>query len=349
MSLDVGEAKRQLSKDKTAIVQYADGELYYLRGITDFEAIGEPLEGGDERRHLLASVWQVTGYDSDEEGLVKDPRVTKAKRQRVVAGSSSSMHQRSGSSISVLPAVAAVQAKQPTGCEQMVSKGFPREPGTSAATSAAASGAAASSAPPPPVPLPPFSPRTDSPGTALGNPKRTALVEYAMLTRRYPLHHARDALHDDVADKLRRMEKYEIALQGDDYADKEHQKTNHEALAYARAAASVASMTNCKLSELCAGQLDGAVARLKQEPYISDFRARRALPSRSSVWPRTSCKPRSQCLPASPLHRLASRFTPHASPQLTASHPHTTTRHALRFRRDLRPRAHGHVRGAHCL
>ena len=40
-------------------------------------------------------------------------------------------------------------------------------------------------------------------------------------------------------EKLRLLEKLEIAIQGDDYADKEHQDTNHEALQYARAAAAV--------------------------------------------------------------------------------------------------------------
>ena len=111
-------------------------------------------------------------------------------------------------------------------------------------------------------------------GLALGRANRTRSVEFAMLTRRYPLHHARDSTHDEVAEKLRRMERYEIALQGDDYADKEAQKTNHEALAYARAAASVASITRFKLSELCAGDRQEALQQLKREPYISDFRAR---------------------------------------------------------------------------
>ena len=55
MSLDVAEATRQLNKDKTAIVQCADGMLCYLRGITDNEAVGEPLDGGNARTHLLAS------------------------------------------------------------------------------------------------------------------------------------------------------------------------------------------------------------------------------------------------------------------------------------------------------
>ena len=83
MSLDVGEATRQLNKDKTAIVQCADGELCYLRSIEDHEAVGEPLDGGNERTHATASLRLVTGYDSDEEGLLKDPRVANAKRQRV--------------------------------------------------------------------------------------------------------------------------------------------------------------------------------------------------------------------------------------------------------------------------
>ena len=71
MALDVGEATRQLRKDKTAIVQCVNGELYYLRGINDHEAVVvEPLDGGDERTHQLANLRQVTGYDSDEDGLI---------------------------------------------------------------------------------------------------------------------------------------------------------------------------------------------------------------------------------------------------------------------------------------
>ena len=116
MSLDVGEATRQLRKDKTAILQCIDGKLYYLRGINDHEAIGEPVDGGGQKTHLLESIRQVTDYDSDEDGLLKDPRVTHAKRQRVVASSSTSLT-RSGSS--------SVSDGQPTACDQMLRMAFP--------------------------------------------------------------------------------------------------------------------------------------------------------------------------------------------------------------------------------
>ena len=117
MSLDVGEATRQLGKDKTAIVQSADGELHYLRDINEVEAVGEPLDGGDERTHPIASLRQVTGYDSDEDGLVKDPRVANAKRQRTVAGSSSSALIQQPS--------AATAFKGTTAAELMLRKAFP--------------------------------------------------------------------------------------------------------------------------------------------------------------------------------------------------------------------------------
>ena len=54
----------------------------------------------------------------------------------------------------------------------------------------------------------------------------------------YPLESA-EPVRNQVAAQLRLLEKFEIALQGDDYADKEHADTNHEALTYARAAAAV--------------------------------------------------------------------------------------------------------------
>ena len=44
-----------------------------------------------------------------------------------------------------------------------------------------------------------------------------------------------------MAEALRQMEKYEIALQGDDYADNDAKQTNTEALAYAKSAATVMS------------------------------------------------------------------------------------------------------------
>ena len=79
MALDVGEAARQLRSEKTAVVQCADGELCFLREVNESEAVGEPLDGGDERTHATATLRQVTGYDSDEDGLRSDGRVAKAR------------------------------------------------------------------------------------------------------------------------------------------------------------------------------------------------------------------------------------------------------------------------------
>ena len=54
----------------------------------------------------------------------------------------------------------------------------------------------------------------------------------------YPLAHRED-IKNELAAKLRHLEKLEIAIQGDDYADKAFEETNHEALTYAKAAAAV--------------------------------------------------------------------------------------------------------------
>jgi hypothetical protein len=95
------------------------------------------------------------------------------------------------------------------------------------------------------------------------------------LSRRYPLTHA-DPLNDAVAEKLNRMEKYEIALQGDDYADKDNPHTNTEAVTYAKSAATVRGLT-WGLSSLCMSSSSGrkdAEARLRMEPHIGSFRAK---------------------------------------------------------------------------
>ena len=91
------------------------------------------------------------------------------------------------------------------------------------------------------------------------------------LQRVYPLH--RDPVTDDVAAKLRRMEAYEIALQGDDYQDKEHQDTNSEALTYAKAAATVMGLPY-SLSQLCASKTS-ALATLRKEPFIGENTAKK--------------------------------------------------------------------------
>ena len=130
------------------------------------------------------------------------------------------------------------------------------------------------------VGLPPFSLVSNPAGRAAlhakyahGSSQRKADILWQALTRKYPLHHASDPTHDAVAEKLRRMEKYEIALQGDDYADRDAQKTNTEALSYAKAAASVMAMSRPRLSELCAGSRTFALEKLKEQPFIGAFRA----------------------------------------------------------------------------
>lgn len=120
-SFDVEEATRQLNNYKTAVVQCADGELCFLRSINQEEAVGEPLDGGDERTLPITALRQVTGYDSDEDGLLRDQKVTNAKRQRTVAGSSSTalVHQSSS-----LTADAASERKL-SASEQMLRMAFP--------------------------------------------------------------------------------------------------------------------------------------------------------------------------------------------------------------------------------
>jgi DNA polymerase/3'-5' exonuclease PolX len=93
-----------------------------------------------------------------------------------------------------------------------------------------------------------------------------------VLKRCFPKQHPSDPLHDTVASALVKMEKYELALQGDDYQDKETSGTNTEALSYARTAAIVRSIRSFRLSEL--GERADALRRLEAEPYIGEFRAR---------------------------------------------------------------------------
>ena len=115
MLLDVGEATRQLNKDKTAIVQCADGELCFLRDINESEAVGEPLDGGGEKTQPTASLRLLTGYDSDEDGLRRVELVTNAKRQRIVPSSSSVLTRQS----------VAANDKEPSAVERMLRKAFP--------------------------------------------------------------------------------------------------------------------------------------------------------------------------------------------------------------------------------
>ena len=116
--LDVREATRQLSRHKTAVVLCADGELCFLRDINESEAVAETLEGGHERRYPPSSLQLVTGYDSDEDGLMNDQKVTRVKRQRTSAGSgfsSSSTLAHRSSAVTGAPA-----DPQRTAVEQML-------------------------------------------------------------------------------------------------------------------------------------------------------------------------------------------------------------------------------------
>lgn len=102
---------------------------------------------------------------------------------------------------------------------------------------------------------------------------KTAAAVAVALSRAYPLRH-RDEANSKVAAAMTKMEKYEIALQGDDYTDKTEQKTNHEALSYARAAATVRGLP-WSLSSLSLGSAPSraaATAQLRREPFIGEFR-----------------------------------------------------------------------------
>ena len=112
-----------------------------------------------------------------------------------------------------------------------------------------------------------------SPGPGLGRALECKHDKtFETLTQMYPLHHPKDSTHDEVAEKLRLMEKYEIALQGDDWADKDERMTNTEALSYAKAAASVMAMTR-SLTDLCRRGRAEARQELQKEPAIGDFRS----------------------------------------------------------------------------
>ena len=108
-------------------------------------------------------------------------------------------------------------------------------------------------------------PRTD------GRPVRatSGSATFAALSRACPLEHS-DPRNTECARQLREAEKYEIAAQGDDYADSDLKTTNTEALAYAKAAATVLSM-DVRLSEWTAN-LAGLKRALRREPFLGDFR-----------------------------------------------------------------------------
>ena len=92
---------------------------------------------------------------------------------------------------------------------------------------------------------------------------------YRALCMRFPEH----GPNAEVARALRRLEKFELACQGDDHADKEHRATNSEALLYARAAA-VAAGAEWSIRELAQSRGEAsAVRRLQELPFIGSFRA----------------------------------------------------------------------------
>lgn len=196
MPLDVREASRQLLRSKTAVVQCADGALLFLRQINESEAVGELLHGGGDRVHPTASLQLVTAYDSDEDSLLKDSRVTLAKRPRTI-GSSSGM-------------VDATVGKEPTAVEQMLCKAFPDV-----------------------------------------GPFGTSALEKA----------------------LRKLEKFELACQGDDWADPECKATNTEALQYARARAVVKGLSWSLRESLQARGRTGTIERLMEEPFLGKSNA----------------------------------------------------------------------------
>lgn len=102
-------------------------------------------------------------------------------------------------------------------------------------------------------------------------PERQRSAMELALSCMYPLAHRED-IKNEVAAKLRHLEKLEIAIQGDDYADKDFEETNHEALTYAKAAAAV---LGCPWSfeEQLRGGREYALERLKGLPNVGEFRA----------------------------------------------------------------------------
>mmetsp|Transcript_38953 Transcript_38953/g.125101 ORF Transcript_38953/g.125101 Transcript_38953/m.125101 type:complete len:609 (+) Transcript_38953:16-1842(+) len=109
---------------------------------------------------------------------------------------------------------------------------------------------------------------TSTPAAAVQRGYSTSQV-FLALTRRFPL----VGRHPEIVDALRELERYEIACQGDDHADREFQRCNSEALEYARAAAVVCGLEWSLGEEIGRSGRAGAVALLEKEPYIGKFRA----------------------------------------------------------------------------
>uniref|UniRef100_A0A6V2WX53 Uncharacterized protein n=1 Tax=Emiliania huxleyi TaxID=2903 RepID=A0A6V2WX53_EMIHU len=109
---------------------------------------------------------------------------------------------------------------------------------------------------------------TSTPAAAVQRGYSTSQV-FLALTRRFPL----VGRYPEIVDALRELERYEIACQGDDHADREFQRCNSEALEYARAAAVVCGLEWSLGEEIGRSGRAGAVALLEKEPYIGKFRA----------------------------------------------------------------------------
>ena len=98
-------------------------------------------------------------------------------------------------------------------------------------------------------------------------------ARWRMLTRQYPFSSAIHPEHDCVARELRELSKYEIAVQGDDFADKDDEHTNHESRNYLLAAGVVASLDWSLNDSLRDEGRERTEERLRAEPYIGKFRA----------------------------------------------------------------------------
>ena len=116
--------------------------------------------------------------------------------------------------------------------------------------------------------------RAPSPAKA-AKPQRSAMESALCLA--FPLASTEGA-KNRIVDQLRQLEKYETALQGDDYADKDFENTNTEALQYARAAAAVLSCP-WRFSEHLADGMNKqrALEKLISMPLMGPFRAAQIL------------------------------------------------------------------------
>jgi DNA polymerase mu len=98
---------------------------------------------------------------------------------------------------------------------------------------------------------------------------------FKALSRRFPIVNA-DPMCNSVAAALRQLDKYEIAVQGDDYDDRDCQKTNTEALQYARCAGVVQGL-GWSLTDALRQSNPPLRQRLEGEPYIGSSQARKIM------------------------------------------------------------------------